>query len=138
MTDSISLRDYVESLFTNHKAEHAALESHRIELRDLLSRALDSVATALSEYKTSANEWRATLTDRDARFVDKVELRSSFDKLDTALNVLGLRVDELRETAFMQAGSKETGIDVRTVMFALAGFTFSAVTIGLGLIILYR
>lgn len=130
--EHVSLKEHFESLLDSHEQRHVDLENHRVELRDLLQRALDGVADALKEYKSASNEWRGTLNDMIQRHPDRNELVAVREKLETEISVavnqgatafatIGQKVDELRSSDLLQAGAKERGSDFTKWFFALAG-----------------
>jgi hypothetical protein len=121
MPDTVSLKEHFDSWITGHDRRHDELESHRLELRDLLQRALDGVAESLKEYKTSSNEWRGTLNDVIAGRPDRNELIAVQDKFNASLGTLQRTVDELRSANLLQTGAKERGVDMRTAVLGFGG-----------------
>lgn len=117
----VPLKEYFEAWIKGHEQRHNDSEAHRVELRDLLQRALDGVAESLKEYKTANNEWRGTLNDLIQRHPDRNELAAVSDRFDLALSNLTTKVDELRSSDLLQAGAKERGVDMRTAVLGFGG-----------------
>lgn len=88
MSDAVSeqiaaLRERLDLIWANHEREHKAHEQSHAREYQSNQKALDTAAILAKENKADANEWRASMTDREARFSTKDDIRAILGRLDS-------------------------------------------------------
>jgi hypothetical protein len=79
----MALRERLDLIWTNHEREHAAHDrAHTLE-HVASQKAIDTAAELAKENKADANEWRASMTDREGRFSTKDDINGILTRLDS-------------------------------------------------------
>lgn len=92
-----------------HEMEQAQLRRSGIEQQ----RAADALAASLAQYKSDANEWRATLRDQTTLYLRKDEAAVTIKALEDGRRANAEAIVALRETVlttFSKQGGKSEGI----------------------------
>jgi hypothetical protein len=78
----IALRERLDLLWKNHEREHTQHEAAHAREHAFAQDALEKAALLAKENKADANEWRASMTDREARFATGADVTAMIDRLD--------------------------------------------------------
>ena len=72
MTDNgISIREFFERLMDDHAIAHKEHQAAHDREHVASQKAIDTAATLAHQNKMDANEWRATMSDRERHFVTR-------------------------------------------------------------------
>ncbi len=80
------LRRELKITWAAHEKEHTTHELAHAREHDFAQKAIDVSALQAKENKADANEWRATMNDRERTFATKVDIASISDKISTLQN----------------------------------------------------
>lgn len=91
------LRRELKLTWDAHEREHVQHEAAHSREHEFAAEAIRTAATLAKENKADANEWRATMTDRESRFSTKEDVKAILGRLDSIERV-NLVSDERERT----------------------------------------
>lgn len=77
-----SLDEKVDLIWGAHEREHGQHELAHSREHKFAQDAIDKAAELAKENKADANEWRATMNDREVKFATKEDIKSLGSKID--------------------------------------------------------
>ena len=96
MSDTVSLREYVESMFAEReKAVEAALAAQEKEVKAALAasdKAIDKAEANAEKWRENANEWRGAMSDRDRELPSRREVETAMKGIGDRTSVLERQV----------------------------------------------
>lgn len=113
----IALKEHFEDMFKSHDKRHDDWDKHRIELRDLMKQALETVEKSLNEYKGISNEWRGTVNDVITTRPDRNEMNAAIEKVDASVKLALAAIAKLNQATEREEGAKASGVDLRVAFF---------------------
>jgi hypothetical protein len=109
----VSLREYIEARLSAHGELHEAHEKAHEREHEFSQKAIDTSAELARSNKADSNEWRASMTDREARFSTKEEISALAHRLDQLEDAALVRVE--RERLQLITAAEETRQSERRV-----------------------
>lgn len=110
-----ALRRELKLTWDAHEREHVQHELSHAREHDFSQKAIDTAALMAKENKADANEWRATMNDREAKFATKEDVKNIGEKIQrltdsqggfsttSDLRSLGEKIDKLEDTEIRRA-----------------------------------
>jgi hypothetical protein len=97
-TDDIkALREFVEQYIANHAKEHELLGMALVLAREVSEKDLMRTSTALEKRLEGMNEFRAQLTDAQATYATRGDMKALGDKYDA-------KIDGINRLVYMAVG----------------------------------
>jgi CHASE3 domain sensor protein len=141
-----TLREYVEGLFEAHKEAHKDHELSHAREHQFAQKAIDTAAELAKENKADANEWRATMNDKDNRFALKLDIerllqqgldrhKAVVERLDDLEDAEIKRVENERLRLVQEANDREAERERRRRELVIAGLVITVLAVMINLLI---
>jgi len=101
-----ALRERLDLIWSNHEREHAAHDKAHEREHNFAQDAIDKAAEMAKTNKADANEWRATMTDRETKFATKDDVGAILGRLDAIERAAILSEERDRQRIVNDAAEK--------------------------------
>jgi len=134
-SEGLTLREYIDTRFDAHRDLHATHDSAHTREHDFTEKALNVAAELSKENKNDANEWRATMDDRERTFTTKNETQALTDKITDLQNAEIKRSENERNRLINDVEEKRQDERRQSRQQWIVGVSVTAAAVGINLLI---
>jgi hypothetical protein len=100
------VRERLDMIWEGHKTEHKVHDDNHKREHEFAQKAIDTAAALAKENKADANEWRATMNDREVKFATKDDVKPVLERLDRIERALLVSDERERNRITEEANEK--------------------------------